>query len=136
MSLKEIYSREITSCCPADRAGTWSGVDGKGFHVGVVLTDSAGEKWLVHNTISSANKPVLTSAANMSGQWNYGTVSPVSGKTIGQMMAIVEPLGKWSVFNNCVDCMSKVLKFLGWKPSQSALNAALFKGISEAMMSL
>lgn len=111
MSLTDIYNSEVVYCEYVEREGSWSGKDGKGFHVGVRVTTKNGKQWLVHHVPNQ--KPILTDSANMSFKWKVNYVIQVNGrKTIGGIMQAAGD-SIWSIYpNNCKKCNEKVQHYL------------------------
>jgi hypothetical protein len=122
MSLTEIYNRRINTVTWYRRQGNWSGLEGKGFHDGLMITDSTGAKWLLHITTGCA-KAVLVDATAMSQKWHTSdhNTSPEKSTTIGQIMSHAEARGPYSyATNNCVQLVYSCLEKLGLIPDVSS----------------
>jgi hypothetical protein len=48
--LTKLFNKPIKSARFVGRKGSWSGVAGRGFHVGVEVTLHTNERWLIHHT--------------------------------------------------------------------------------------
>jgi hypothetical protein len=118
MSLTEIYNRSIQSVKWYRRQGQWSGVEGKGFHDGLMITDDENDKWLLHIT-TGCKKAVLVNAQAMSSKWSSSDNDspPENDLTIGELMGPCERRGPYNVAtNNCVQLLWFALEVLGLTP--------------------
>jgi hypothetical protein len=108
--LTELYNSVIKTAPWVAREGSWSGVGGKGFRVGVLLTLVDGTAWLVHH--APDHKPVITQHTDMSRKWAEERSIGVHGrKTVGGVMkAGGEEV--WSVWDNCVRMRTQVTDYL------------------------
>lgn len=107
--LTKLFNKPIKSARFVGRKGNWSGVAGKGFHVGVEVTLPTNERWLIHHTDN--NKPLVTCP---SGNYDALANLPVRGKkTVGGARAAAGN-DDWSLVTaNCVIAGYKIAEYLG-----------------------